>query len=408
MGVILLPVTLASSAEAPFPDIPFKSFSQFITQNFSSKISLSAALVILFSLTENTDLLNLHARQQYVKSQGEHRVQASGWIKALARTLRKQIDSHQTRPLKLKNAAQDVDEEQALGLKLDSLAKILRLHPYDSNKQFRGKLRPISHKSLQPALVICPNAMECQTLACKSRSLQQITPIRDIPCVTLIKESITYEDVPVLTGLCAICKTKYLADHERAIEGEQNTPRRLYLNSAKYLKVGQALWVDRTFSQAVWNGLYSFHASAAAYTEYWNNSFRRNLMVQSKQVTRRQIWQAFVQESIRSIASTSGIDLVLQDGLSIEEVTKEAFNALGANGVIRVAGEHSCSECTQEYKATADIISSSSAASANNDEDMQVDDTSVQMVVLDGIVTGPSVCASVRFQFKIEGLFIKL
>jgi len=70
---------------------------------------------------------------------------------------------------------------------------------------------------------------------------------------------------------------------------------------------------------------------------------------------------------------------------------------LGANGVIRVAGEHSCSECTQEYKATADIISSSSVASANNDEDMQVDDTSVQMVVLDGIVTGPSVCASVRF-----------
>lgn len=92
----------------------------------------------------------------------------------------------------------------------------------------------------------------------------------------------------------------------------------------------------------------------------------------------------------------SDIDLVLQDGLSIEEVTKEAFDVLGANGVIRVAGEHSCSECTQEYKATADVISSSSA-SAHNEEDMQVDDTSVQMVVLDGIVTGPSVCASVRF-----------
>jgi len=44
----------------------------------------------------------------------------------------------------------------------------------------------------------------------------------------------------------------------------------------------------------------------------------------------------------------SDIDLVLQDGLSIEEVTKEAFDVLGANGVIRVAGEHSCSECTQE------------------------------------------------------------
>ena len=106
--------------------------------------------------------------------------------------------------------------------------------------------------------------------------------------------------------------------------------------------------MDQSFSQAVWNGLYSFHASAAMYTKYWNNSFQRNQMVQSKQVTWRQIWQAFVQESIRSIASMSDIDLVLQDGLSIEEVTKEAFDVLGANGVIRVAGEHSCSECTQE------------------------------------------------------------
>ncbi len=48
------------------------------------------------------------------------------------------------------------------------------------------------------------------------------------------------------------------------------TPSRIYLNSAKYLKVGQALWVDQSFSQAVWNGLYSFHASGAAYTEYCN------------------------------------------------------------------------------------------------------------------------------------------
>jgi hypothetical protein len=399
MGVVMLPVTWASSAEAPFPDISFKTFSQFITQNFSSKLSLSTALVILFSLTENSDLLNLHARQQYVKCQGEHRVQASGWIKALARTLQKQINTHQTRPLKMKNVAKGMDEEQetvALGLKLDSLAKVLRLHPYDSNEHFQGKLQPISHKSIQPALTICPNAMECQTLACKSRSLHQITPIRDIPAVTLIKEAIIYEDVPVLTGQCAICKTKYLADHERSIENEQNTPTRLYLNSAKYLKVGQALWVDRSFSQAVWHGLYSFHASAAAYTEYWNNSFGRNQIVQFKQVTRRQIWQAFVQESIRSIASMSDIDLVLQDGLSIDEVTKEAFDILGANGVIRVAGAHSCSECSQEYKATADVIptatSDAEGASASDDTHMQVDKAFVQMVVLDGIVTGPSVC----------------
>ena len=150
------------------------------------------------------------------------------------------------------------------------------------------------------------------------------------------------------------------------------------------------------------NGLYSFHASAAAYTEYWNNTFRRNQIVQFKKITRYQIWQAFVQESICSIASASDIDLVLQDGLSIDEVTKEAFDVLGANGVIRVTGEHSCSECTQQYKETADVISSSNPAatvegdaessSTSDDDQMLVDKGFVQLVVLDGIVTGPSVC----------------
>lgn len=408
IALAMLPVTSASSVEAAFPDIPFKSFSQFISQNFSSKISLSTALVILFSLTENPDLLNLHARQQYVKCQGEHRTQTSGWINSLARALKKKIDGHQNKPLKMKNVEKGISGEQeiaALSLRLDSLAKLLHLHPYDSNEKFEGKLQPISHKSIQPVYIICPNTMECQTLACNSRSLLQNTAIRDVPHVTLIKDAVIYEDVPVLTGQCTICKTKYSADHERAIENEQESRfSRLYLNSAKYLKVGQALWVDRSFSQGVLNGIYSFHASAAAYTEYWNNSFRRKQVVKFKEITRRQIWQAFIQESIRSIASISDIDLVLQDGLSIDEVTKEAFGILGANGVIRVAGEHSCSECTQEYKTTADIIPSSEAATstigideniedimASDDEQMQVDKAFVKLVVLDGIVTGPSV-----------------
>ncbi|KAF8235431.1 hypothetical protein L208DRAFT_1256942, partial [Tricholoma matsutake] len=113
--------------------------------------------------------------------------------------------------------------------------------------------------------------------------------------------------------------------------------------------------------------------------------------------SRHHVWQAFVQESMHSIASASDIDLILQDGLSIDEVTKEAFEVLGANGVIRVAGEHSCSECTQIYKATADVIPSPNTAaessSASGDDQMEVDKAFVQLVVLDGIVTGPSVCA---------------
>ncbi|KAF8233224.1 hypothetical protein L208DRAFT_1073134, partial [Tricholoma matsutake] len=299
-----LPITLASSIESPFPDIPFKLFSHFLTTNFSSKLSLLTALVILFSLTENPDLLNLHAWQQYVKCQGEHHAQASGWIKALAHALKKQVDSSVLRSTQMKNVKKGMDKEKeiiALGFKLDSLAKLLHLHPYNANEQYQGKLQPISNKSIQPALAICPNAMECQTLACKSCSLHQITHIQDIPHVTLIKDATIHDNVPVLTGLCNVCNTKYMADHEQGVENEgENRFSQLYLNSAKYLKVGQGLWVDRSFSQAVLNGLYTFHATAAAtaaYTEYWNNSFRKQL-VQFKKVTQHHVWQAFVQESM--------------------------------------------------------------------------------------------------------------
>jgi hypothetical protein len=55
---------VALSSNQPFPDIPFKVFVEFIGENFSSKISLVTVLVVLLSMTENTQLLNLHARQQ--------------------------------------------------------------------------------------------------------------------------------------------------------------------------------------------------------------------------------------------------------------------------------------------------------------------------------------------------------
>ena len=41
----------------------------------------------------------------------------------------------------------------------------------------------------------------------------------------------------------------------------------------KCMKIGQSTWVDRTFGNGVVSGMHSFHASAAAYTDYWNNAF---------------------------------------------------------------------------------------------------------------------------------------
>jgi hypothetical protein len=186
------------------------------------------------------------------------------------------------------------------------------------------------------------------------------------------------------------------------------------------------------------NGMYSFHASAAAYTEFWNNSFWATQNVRCQKLSRRQVWQAFIQESIRMVAAKSQLNLELRDGLAIDEVAKEAFEVLGENGIIRAADMHACSECTHTYKRTADIITGDDpAAMAGNDEnrivpplvgehaaeaahdaaearenaqnqdptaigqDMDVDHAPVKMVILDGLVIGATVCVSVFWIIKI-------
>ena len=70
----------------------------------------------------------------------------------------------------MKNVDKNADEEHIIaffGLRLDALAKILGLHPYDDNKEFQGKLGHVSHKTIQPVHVLCPIATECQTQSCK-------------------------------------------------------------------------------------------------------------------------------------------------------------------------------------------------------------------------------------------------
>ena len=168
----------------------------------------------------------------------------------------------------------------------------------------------------------------------------------------------------------------------------------------------------------------------------------------SKKISRRHVWQAFVQESIRKVASVSGFDLELPDKLSIDEVTKQAYGILGEKGIIRSADNHACSECTHDYKSEADVLprandpasvigvdencqvpafagesrddpiaavernvehsadsdddpmddntchgSDISLKSDHSDESMEMPKSKVQMVVMDGIVMGPKHCA---------------
>lgn len=316
----------------------------------------------------------------------------------------------------------DKEKITDIGTKLDGLAKVLNLDPYDENGIFQGKLAAVSHESIHAAQVICLTAVVCETMDCLPRSLRQKTKSRDISRVTLIKGSTIHENIQLLSGYCPRCKTLYVADRERII-GPDTVAMRAYVNDAKYLKAGQNLWVDRVFSKAILNATYSFHASAAAYTEFWNNSFWSTHTGNMRKISRRQVWKIFVEESIRTVATRSGVTLELRDGISIDEVTKQAFSELGKRGVIRASDNHACNECTQKYKSSADVIVSSNPAAVlgmderrsmpglnadtplANNNNMDIDHAPVKMVVVDGIVMGPNVC--LLFYFIATNVYYK-
>ena len=424
-----LPVVSAKPEHDVFSDITFRAFSEFVESHFSSRISLGAVLVVLFTTTSNTDLLNLHARQQNPKSDESAQV-ISGWIKALARALDERLGEDTNRLFKKSEKKSDLRDSRVqheIAIKLDGLSKLLNLYPYNAEGQLQKPLKPTSKKDIEPALVICPAVMECQTITCKSRALIQDTRDRDVPRVTLVKDSRIYDNVHVLSARCTCCKTKYYADHESS--NSNGTRMRFYLNSAKYLKIGQSVWVDRIFSGAVVNGIYSFHASSSAFAEFWNDTFWYTQKTQSRKITRRQVWHAFVQESIRSVAHASKYDLEVKDGLPIESLVKEAYNILGEKGVIRSAENHFCSECTHKFKQTADVITEDDPAAiigidenhaipvlTGEDAELAIEDAAqardnarhamdvdsspspveespVKLVVLDGVVMGPKHCA---------------
>jgi hypothetical protein len=163
--------------------------------------------------------------------------------------------------------------------------------------------------------------------------------------------------------------------------------------------------------------MYSFHASAASYMDYWNQSFRNSDM---KKLSHRQVWNVFVQESIRLIGGDSNRTLVLPADMGLNEVTKEAYAYFGDKGVIHLADKHACSECTQPYKQRADLIINLDPAAVvghdegaavpqlvGNDPTASASDTpgassrSVTMVVMDGVVFGPTVSLLLFFGITV-------
>lgn len=62
-------------------------------------------------------------------------------------------------------------------------------------------------------------------------------------------------------------------------------------------------------------------------------------------------------------------------------MTFEAFQQLGQNGIISAANGHACPECTQPYRRSQD----------ESLDQIEEGCAPVKMVVIDGIVMGPTV-----------------
>ena len=179
-----LPMTTAVPSERAFPDISFKDFNKFVTNNFSPHISLATVLLVLFTMTENSDLLNLHARQNNPQCTGEHKQSSSGWFRALARSLN---DRLQEKTNKLFTEAELVETSSThdlitpLTVKLDKLMNVLKLNPFSKSGNLKRRLQPVSHDEISAVHIICPQSMECEDIGCDPLGLHQATRDRDIP-----------------------------------------------------------------------------------------------------------------------------------------------------------------------------------------------------------------------------------
>ena len=265
---LYMPCEAMAHSPSPFSGMTFRAFSQFVEQNFSSRISLTTVLVVLFTMTNNSDLLNLHARQQHPLPDERFQM-ISGWLKALARALDGKLGQETGQLFQTTDNLSNLDNDQrnsAIATKLDLLYQLLDLSPYDDEGVFHQNRYKQVKKEIEPAYVISPASMQCQTQSCKGQSLYMNTRDRDVSRATLIKGTKIYEEVPVLSGRCPLCKTIYYADHETSTPIDMNSGddngTKFYLNNAKYLKVGQSVWVDHVFSGEVINGIYHFHASS--------------------------------------------------------------------------------------------------------------------------------------------------
>ena len=223
MFIMNIPVVAATSQEQQsFPNIPFSVFNKFVADNFISTVSLSTVLMVLFTVTENTDLFGLHFCQRTPNDGSGKSTLATGWIRGLGSEMKKRLDDDK-RSLLSESELNGSDKKITitLAMKMDAIARVLGLCPISNAGKFKGKLKPVAHKEIRPIFTLCPSTPVCLTQACSKRALYRWTKPKDVALVKFIKNFTVYDGTPVYSGLCKQCKTIYYADHERSPSGNE-------------------------------------------------------------------------------------------------------------------------------------------------------------------------------------------
>lgn len=196
----LLPCVSAAPLEDPFPSILFVDFAKVITSSFGADITLATVLMLLFSVTNNTNLLNLHGQQRAVPTNTQV---MTSWMAASVRAIkdRLQLDSlvadddsdaemnsdsgsgsgsdsgsgsntsgssdarssYDTLFLPTDQHTDQTPKQQTtiLGKKLDSFCRFLDLYSDEKRGTLCRKLLPISTAAIRPVLIITPSVMQC-------------------------------------------------------------------------------------------------------------------------------------------------------------------------------------------------------------------------------------------------------
>ncbi|KAF9496403.1 hypothetical protein BDN71DRAFT_1505717 [Pleurotus eryngii] len=85
----LVPCVAVASKQDPFPNMLFTEFAQSVQSNFGPKIKLLTILMLLMTLVNNMDLLNLHGQQQ-----ASFRQESTSWMAGLVCAIKAKLSDN--------------------------------------------------------------------------------------------------------------------------------------------------------------------------------------------------------------------------------------------------------------------------------------------------------------------------